>query len=605
MRLSSRSKLSILLSAVTFVTIIGAIVLTAVPRGTATHAAGHSSRFSSGTTTQATVGGSGPTAIRGTATPDKKTSLHGYRSPVEPSGQLLQSHAYYPHVRVNRLGRNGTIPTETLSSVPSVRAVSGSPDPTLVTGQLLQNFNGVSSRDSAVANIVDGRTFDTEPPDQGLCVGPLAFFGQEVVVEPVNSALTFYSTSGTSLLGPLPLSSFLIEPSSLILSDPRCVFDPATGDFFFSVTVIPNNESSHIDVTVLRQDGSFTRYSIDTTDDGTNGTPKDPGCPCFGDGPLLGIDQFNVYVSTNEFSILGPNFNGANVYAISKSQIAAFAPFANVVFFVEVHNADNIPVEGLQPAISVGNPPAEFLVHSFVVDVNGNNTTGDHRLGVFAITNRQAVTSGIGVPALTGFVIQSETYSQPQPARSTGGVVLNPGDDRLQQVQYINGFLWTALDTGFGVPVCQVVCDAAAWFQISTAVTNNQFLGAVVSKQGYVAVLNTNLLYPAIVQSSHGTVEMAFSITTSTLNPSAAFETQVGSGPLGTGEFFVAETGTGPDKGFTCTGSAAPGCRWGDYSAAALDPISGNVWLASEYIPPESSQSIFSNWGTRVYEAPA
>ena len=43
--------------------------------------------------------------------------------------------------------------------------------------------------------------------------------------------------------------------------------------------------------------------------------------------------------------------------------------------------------------------------------------------------------------------------------------------------------------------------------------------------------------------------------------------------------------------------------RWGDYSWAVLDPATHRVWLANEYIPPRSSQTVdrHQNWGTRVY----
>ena len=44
--------------------------------------------------------------------------------------------------------------------------------------------------------------------------------------------------------------------------------------------------------------------------------------------------------------------------------------------------------------------------------------------------------------------------------------------------------------------------------------------------------------------------------------------------------------------------------RWGDYSAAALDPASGNIWVGDEYIPPTSTNG-FDNWGTRVWEVGA
>ena len=56
----------------------------------------------------------------------------------------------------------------------------------------------------------------------------------------------------------------------------------------------------------------------------------------------------------------------------------------------------------------------------------------------------------------------------------------------------------------------------------------------------------------------------------------------------------VAAAGTGPyDVNAT---------RWGDYSFAVPDPTSDSAWLATEYIPPASSQTTTGarNWGTRV-----
>src|SRR5260370_795643 len=44
--------------------------------------------------------------------------------------------------------------------------------------------------------------------------------------------------------------------------------------------------------------GTWNIYSSPTTHDGTAGTPSDPGCPCFGDQPLLGADANGIYVTT-------------------------------------------------------------------------------------------------------------------------------------------------------------------------------------------------------------------------------------------------------------------------------------------------------------------
>ena len=46
--------------------------------------------------------------------------------------------------------------------------------------------------------------------------------------------------------------------------------------------------------------------------------------------------------------------------------------------------------------------------------------------------------------------------------------------------------------------------------------------------------------------------------------------------------------------------------RWGDYSFAVPNTGSDAAWLATEYVPPRSSQTTtgFRNWGTRVIEVP-
>jgi hypothetical protein len=44
--------------------------------------------------------------------------------------------------------------------------------------------------------------------------------------------------------------------------------------------------------------------------------------------------------------------------------------------------------------------------------------------------------------------------------------------------------------------------------------------------------------------------------------------------------------------------------RWGDYSWAILDPSGTSVWMATEYVPPKSSQTTDGarDWGTRVMQ---
>jgi len=323
---------------------------------------------------------------------------------------------------------------------------------------------------------------------------------------------------------------------------------------------------------------------------------------------MLGIDKYNLYVSNNEFPIaVSQVFNGAEVYAISKSQLAA----GTAVNFAEISNISDqgILIETLQPAITYdNNAPAEYLLHSFTVDVNGANNSFDHRLGVFAITNQAAVTAGGFFTLSNPTVINSESYAQPNLAlQPDNTLVLNHDDDRMQQVEYINGNLMGALSTAVSVQGDTITRDGAAWFDIEPSLSGSLTVNAKIKHQGYIAASGLYVLYPAIIQSKDGNVLMAFSITSSTINPSAAYAVVPdGTHSNNAGAINVAATGNGTYfDNFSCSGVLPPGCRWGDYSWATLDPGSNNIWMGSEYIPPLARQTTNANWGTRVYEVGA
>ena len=62
----------------------------------------------------------------------------------------------------------------------------------------------------------------------------------------------------------------------------------------------------------------------------------------------------------------------------------------------------------------------------------------------------------------------------------------------------------------------------------------------------------------------------------------------------------MAASGVTADTGFTATPEFGGLGRWGDYSAAVIDPNGSGTWLATEYIP--GAGDLFTNWGTRLYE---
>ena len=446
--------------------------------------------------------------------------------------------------------------------------------------RLLANFDGVSSLDSAVTNF--GAEF--EPPDQGLCAG------NGFVVEMVNSAFRVYDTHGNTLAGPTNVNAPFHDGFKQFTSDPRCQYDAANNTWFAIVLFLNNSfTASRLDI-AYNTTGDPTKpwsvFRIDTTD---AGAPASHGCPCFGDQPTLGIDAYNLYTTTNEFSINGPQFDGAHIYAISKSDLVHHAATVHFVHYKDL-DIGGAQAASIQPAITYGPAAAEYFMSS--LDPNGS---GDNRIGVWALTNQNRVTTG-GTPTLSSVIIASESYAIPVPAKQKGSAsLLDSGDDRMQQTQFINGEIWGALDTLVQPAGDSTPRAGAAWFRVQPTLTGGTLTSAAMNAQGYVALAGNYVLYPAIQADSSGNVAMVFTLTGAGRYASSAYA-YMAAASTSFGNPQVSAAGTGPfDPDAT---------RWGDYSWAVLDTTADAVWMATGYMPPVSSQTTDgnNNWGTRVIE---
>ena len=179
---------------------------------------------------------------------------------------------------------------------------------------------------------------DLEPPDQGLCA-----HGTKVM-EPVNLALQVYTESGAALSPPVSLSALFELPPAYdastkifgpTLSDPRCYFDGPTGRWFVTVLEIDVNPYTglrrvpQLGAAGREQTsnplGSYGLFMIDSTDDGTDGTPVVANCPCFGDQPRIGADANGFYISADVSRSRVFSSEGGEIWAISKQGLAAAA----------------------------------------------------------------------------------------------------------------------------------------------------------------------------------------------------------------------------------------------------------------------------------------
>jgi hypothetical protein len=464
--------------------------------------------------------------------------------------------------------------------------------------------------------------------------------------------------------------------------DPICYYDPDNSRFVVAITTLFVDENGNangkntIDVAVSNTGdptGTWTLYHVPAQNDGNDGTPNH-GCtldgttpgPCFQDYPHVGADKNGVYITTNEYDLFGPSFNAAQVFAFSKAQLALH-PFGLPVTLVENLNVDGSPGFTVWPSNSpIGEYSSEkngteYFLSTIAGDGSetGNPTGTARRIGVWGLTNTTSLDSSTPALGITSRLVNSETYVVPPKSDQKPGDIplgdclndntlfgtdpdtgqplgcwflfLDPpptwqpesevtpdsNDTRMQQTWYVNGTLWGSADTA--VWVGGTLKAGVAWFAVDPKINGAGKVEGTVKKQGYLALQNNNLTYPALAVAPNGKGAMAFTVLGQDYYPSAGYILFDGNGP--TGQIHIAGAGLGPDDGFSGYKAFPPSrSRWGDYGAAVTD---GNtLWIASEYIAqtcdldtylfggpigacpdaahPTGSRSSLANWSTRI-----
>jgi hypothetical protein len=564
----------------------------------------------------------GTTRIAAGATAAVGSDSYGAATELSPAGATREQSP-----------RSSSGASSALSSAPNPATV-----PVVSSSAGFTGFNGLSHVDTRLAS--GGNQFSLEPPDQGLCVG------NGYVVETINDVMAVYGTSGNLKSGPTALNAFYKYPvavdRSLLdktpgkygpsIADPKCLYDAQVDRFFMTVLTFDTDSTtgldsgtSHIDLAVSKSGdptGLWTVFSFSTTNAGGS-DPADLGCPCFGDQPLLGADANGIYVSTNEFPIFNAGFNGAKLYAISKSALAAAAisatPTIPRVAYLDLGKTPTGDAGGsiwysVQPATSPSaaqfdssNNGTEYFLSS--LDFFG---AGDHRIAAWSLTNTASLASTPAVTMQPPVILSTNQWyaapldfgvaqqGGPRPlasyfAQAHGTPIasiekLNANDDRMNQVVYSNHQLWAGVNTAAKLPDS----SAIAYFVVHAG---GATFAPTVAGGGYVAIDQGSVLFPSIGVNDAGQAVMAFSVSSRSMYPSTGYASVTTSGP---GAVHIAGAGAQTDDGFTAYAAYGGNgiARWGDYSAAVADS-SGNIWIAAEYIPG-GARTLLANWGTYV-----
>ncbi len=508
-----------------------------------------------------------------------------------------------------------------------------------------------------------GNQFSLEPPDQGMCVG------NGDVVEVVNDVFNVYSAAtgasvlpdntATNIVAGFPrnvnhavdLNSFYGYPPAInrstgvrgqFVTDPSCIFDAQTQRFFVvALTLDPQVPGpcqgvfscvNHLDLAVSQTNdpaGSWNIYRIDVTNDGTDTGGK------------------------NAYPWHENGFSGAQVYALSKAQLAAGAASVTVQH-IDTSGMVNAPSDAgsaqpgftLWPAQSPGmsqfnlaNNGTEYFLSSNAADeaqkpVSGTaGTRTSNQLIAWTLTNTASLNTASPAVSLSNKILTVGQYGVPpkqqQPGSGAAPTTAVPQGNCLndETTLLFNGQTgcWKLLvgPTAHAVGpevvsspdsndtrMQQVMyANGKLWGALDTALNPDggpQRAGIAwyivnpatpkVVLSGYLGASGHDFTYPAIGVTASGRGVMAFTDTGNSTYPSAAYAPIDASLGVGAWNDVPGGVGAAADDGFSgYKQQNFPNpirSRWGDYGAVAVD--GNSVWIASEYIAHTCG---YTDWG--------
>jgi hypothetical protein len=477
-------------------------------------------------------------------------------------------------------------------------------------------FSALTHAQQKAAN--NGNQFNIEPPSQGLAVS------SGYVLEGVNNAVQVYSTAGGPLLTKVLSTNevFGLPPAidqstgvnGPFPTDIRVFFDQTINRWFILQRAWDNDEgginlpSSHLYLAVSQSSNptaGYNIYEMDATND-----QNFFGCPCFPDYLQIGADQYGFYITANEYNAFAPYFVDATILAISKTGLAGGATTPTAFQFTL------FPATGYEFAIQPATTPpgaSYFLANGGVEFFVSSQSrySSDNSLAVWAMTNTSTLLTTNPNLQLVRINLSTLTYNFPDLADQKSGPLpygstlkppgllayLDGNDSRVLSLCYSGGRLYLTLAT-------QVTDDSGvgrvggAYFILSPTLRTG-VLAATVVRQGYLQAGGNHLLRPAIAVNPQGRGAIVFTLVGPKYFPSAAFLPIDVASTSSTLQ--IAASGAGPEDGFS--GYLEPGlqgvARWGDYSVAVA-AADGSIWMATEYIPPNSGVVQKANWGTYV-----
>jgi hypothetical protein len=410
--------------------------------------------------------------------------------------------------------------------------------------------------------------------DSGVSIPPdtAGAVSSSHVFNPLNNDIAVFDRSGNALQR-LTLDDFWNEfHPGVSTFDPRVVFDPFVGRFFFATMADATLPSSSLLVAVSESedptaDWHTVRIPVDDAQQGA----------VWLDYPSIGFSSDKITVQVNTFTRGDNRFTGSTVYVFDKQSFIEPPNSPMLAMFVMPdQGGTQVPATTYDPAVT-----DQYLVSRWTGDSGGRGF-----LAVFEVTG--SVADGTASIHRVGFVPAVRTWDSFTPGdfgpQSGSADRIDCGDDRMLSVVFRDGSLWCS-HTIFA-PRGGPTRSGAQWWEIGAPAWGRIQNGLVEDPAG-----SERYAHPTLSVNRKGEVLMGMSRFSSSTFASCVFAYRRAGDPAGT---MQAPTVIEPGRSTYFKTFGGHANRWGDYSATQVDPDDESFWTIQQY-----AGSPANTWATR------
>jgi IPT/TIG domain len=478
-------------------------------------------------------------------------------------------------------------PTVISDRGPSHKRALGPQSPLTATGNfaLLNSFTAATAQNTC-APPGGGSCSFALPPDTQMAAG------QNTVVEDINNNMFVYRKDGT-LIKSFPLTDIFQPPGQNVnVTDPKIVFDPTSGNYYFTEMVCQNGTGcgaadwTHMGISLAVSSNPADNWFVyDYLNDGN----------VIQDQEKLGFSGDKITFAVNAYGDKAGNTGGPeNVVVMQKSDVVAHDTVDYVVYSDNSSSPtfafDSMPTTPVNASTSDNTQyvvwSGEQASSNYMKLVRITGTPDANNVDFTGNVNQLAIANQTTPPVPLAQGGNLCTGGTPPKIPCAGASSGAKGNFESAMVQ--GNDLWAVATDGCTPQYPtqdNTTRDCTRLVEVDLG--NNS-----VSTDVDIGTNGTYRTYPSVNKDSAGHVFFGFTISSSSTYATAALDAS--SLPL---------PGVLQRIDFAAGDSSYTGSRWGDYSGTQQDPANTNdVWSAQEFGACNTGCSNFGSngWGTAI-----